>query len=207
MLVTTAMYMTIQSCMDLRNSDFYPDDEDSRLPAYSEKGYDIAGALINNDAWRAERRPFSELMLVDISKTDTMVFEMYGEMIDGIRKEDRVEFYIYQTGIDINSFTDLKKLEGKTISFDGENNYAGLKYTPMNKFPYYDMNGTGKLVFKSIREIKNRTYMNNSNVSLFHIHPVYLSGTFELSFKDSLGNQIKIDKGRFDFKAYFKQKQ
>lgn len=198
--------MSILSCLDLRDSDFNPDNEDNRLPAYSEKGYDIAGALINNNAWRAERKPFSEVMLVDISKPDTMVFEMYGKLIGGVGQGDYIDFYIYQTRVDINSFADLKKLEGKMVSLNGENNYAELKYSPKNEIPFYNKNGTGNLIFKSIREIENVTYNNTTSESLFHLHPVYISGTFELSFKDSLENQIKINKGRFDFKAYFKQK-
>ena len=207
LFMTLISCMSILSCIDLRDSDFKPDNEDSRLPAYSEKGYDIAGAIINNDAWRAKRKPFSEVMLVDISKTDTMVFEMYGEPIDGVGQGDYIDFYIYQTRVSINSFADLKKLEGKMISLSGDNNYAELKYSPKNEIPYYYKNGTGNLIFKSIREIENVTYNNTTSESLFHLHPVYISGTFELSFKDSLENQIKINKGRFDFKAYFKQKQ
>lgn len=199
--------VSILSCIDLRDSDFKPDNEDSRLPAYSEKGYDIAGAIINNDAWRSERKPFSEVMLVDISKTDTMVFEMYGELIDGVGQGDYIDFYIYQTRVIINSFADLKKLEGKMISLNGENNYAELKYSPKNKTAFYNKNGTGNLIFKSIREIENVTYNNTTSESLFHIYPVYISGTFELTFKDSFEKQIKINKGRFDFKANFKQKQ
>ena len=205
--MTLILCASTLSCIDLRDSDFNPDSEDSRLPAYSEKGNDIAGALINNDAWRAERKPFSDVMLVDFSKTDTMVFEMYGKLIDGVGQGDYINFYIYQTRVGINSFADLKKLEGKMISLNGANNYAELKYSPKNEIPYYNKNGTGNLIFKSIREIENVTYNKTTSESLFHLHPVYLSGTFELSFKDSLENQIKINKGRFDFKAYFKQKQ
>jgi len=136
-----------------------------------------------------------------------MVFEMYGKLIDGVGQGDYIDFYIYQTRVDINSFADLKKLEGKMILLNGENDYAELKYSPMNEIPFYNKKGTGNLTFKSIREIENVTYNNTTNERLFHIHPVYISGTFELNFKDSLENQIKINKGRFDFKANFRQKK
>ena len=103
-LITALVGISIQSCIDLRDSDFFPDDEDSRLPKYSENGYDIAGALLNDDAWRAERKPFSEVMLLDISRNDAVIFELYGQMLDGIYSEDHVSFSIYQTGFNFESF-------------------------------------------------------------------------------------------------------
>jgi hypothetical protein len=200
-LLTAIISISIQSCVDLRDSDFYPDDEDSRLPRYSEKGYDIAGALLNDNAWRAERKPFSEIMLLDISKKDTAIFEMYGKLIDGEGQGDYVDFYIYQTGINIESFTDLKDLEGKTIVLDGNENYAVLEYTPKNENPNYYLNGIGTLIFKSVRETENVTY-NSSGENMFNSHPTYISGTFELNFTN-----FKVEKGRFDFKLYVKEKQ
>lgn len=193
------MLVAFNSCVDLRDSDFYPDVDDSRLPRYSEKGYDIAGALINGDAWRSQRRPFTEIMLFDISRVDTVIFEMYGEMIDGNRKGDYVSVYIYQTTKEINSYIDLKQLEDKEIILDGVKNYAELKYHPRSEDPFAYKSGKGKLIFKSIRDVKNITYINSEE--LFHSHPVYFSGIFELSFENQHENLNGLTKGRFDFKV------
>jgi len=189
--------------VDLRDSDFHPDKEDSRLPRYTEKGYDVAGALIDGDAWRVERHPFTEIMLFDISKVDTVVFEMYGKMIDGNGKDDYVSIYIYQTNIEMSTYSDLKQLECNEIILDGVKNYAEIKYFPIREERFTYKSGTGKLNFKSIRDIKNVNYRDPQN--RFHSHPVHFSGIFELSFENQAGNLVEITKGRFDFKVDLKE--
>lgn len=198
-LLIAIVGISTQSCVDLRDSDFNPDNEDSRLPEYTEKGYDIAGALLNGDAWRSERKPFSEIMQLDISKKDTFVFEMYGKLIDGEGQGDFVDFYIYQTELNIGTYTDLKSIEGKTIVLDGKDNYAELKYTPKNGDPIFYLDGTGTITFRTIWEKDNITFIS-SEENLFNSHPTYISGTFELNF-----TKFEVEKGRFDYEIYIKE--
>ena len=176
------------------------DPNDSRLPAYSNKGYNIAAALINNVVWNAENRApwnmgYVYASTLDVFKTDSLIFA-----ISGIKKNEKnkrliIDISFHLSNLNIKTYSDLKALENKLFILDGQKNYAELNDDDC----YLYKNGVGNFLIKSVKEVTNVTSYGKDPKE-FHIHPIIISGTFELKFKNPK-ETLSVDKGRFDFVA------
>ena len=168
------------------NSIFIPDPIDPRLPKYTELGNNVAGALVNDEIWRAEVNLYWGLAGVHIANSasvsiwpekDSIVIYLPGQKgdINAI-----IEFHLKSA--EVNSFEDLVKLEGSKIELDGDVNYACLIQD-------------GNVVDKGIGQFYP-TYIHKIGSS----SKVIFAGTFGFYGTSSMGKEMQITYGRFDYK-------
>ncbi len=165
---------------------FIPDPIDPRLPKYTEKGNNVAGALINNNIWKSiVKSSFMNVINQPIikiyHKKDSVTIKFIGNTNE---KKSYIEFHL--TELKISKFEDLLKLKGQKIQLDGIKNTA--YYLENNSQYTYNNKNTGQIYFKNVR-IDDKT--NNFLV---------ISGTFGFSFNNTKGEKIKITFGRFDYR-------
>lgn len=195
-------FILLLACLSILSCDDKPglDPDDSRLPAYSNKGYNIAAALINNVVWNAKNnsiwnKGYNYASTLDVFKTDSLIFKIGGISLDEKREITIIDISFHLSNLNIKTYSDLKALENKLFILDGQNNYAELN----NDNCYLYKKGVGSFLIKSVKEVTNVT-SSGKDPEEFYIHPIILSGTFELKFKNQ-EETLSVDKGRFDFVA------
>ena len=166
------------SCSKDRMEDrniFIPDNEDPKLPAYTENGYNSFGAKYGNDYFLVSSR-FSPGRVA--YNNNRLNFSLHGTFQD---RETRLEF-IFPFELNPSDLTDLTLLKEKIIDLD----LNEVRIFQNNT--HTTLNGTkGKLHFKHAQIIN----IDNS------LNRVILSGVFELSF--TLNNSpATFSNGRFD---------
>lgn len=170
---------------------FIPDPIDPRLPKYTEQGYNVAGAFVNDEIWESVVShkiqlvgsltvPVNEPRLEAWPEKDSLTLTFSGST--GANKT-YIEFHL--RNLKINEFEDLLQLNGQKIILDGNTN-AGFYEESLNdsadKYP-----GVGQVYFKEVR------IDSSSNV-------LYLSGTFGFSVNRSNNKTLKVSSGRFDYR-------
>lgn len=179
---------------------FIPDPADSRLPAYTENGNQVAGAIINGMAWKTHwawgdmglQRSF---YFTDYPSGDSVTLSLDGIMTDGPYRNSILTLIVSIKNLHIINLEAVKILNGRTFILDGKNSYAGTGkvFYPDTSGLYGCTGGTGILSFKSVRENKRET---NTRKNGDKYHPLIVAGVFHFNFKDS---GVNVDSGRFDF--------
>lgn len=188
----------VSGCLKER---FTPDKTDPRLPAYTEKGNQVGGALLNNLAWRTTYKNLGTngtrqaFFLENYEAGDSLVIRLRGETLEGT-PQGPVEFAFVLRGVPVRRWSDVGKLDGRTFALDGARNYALLRddgrlFDPKTH-TYFGR--TGELRLQRVREVTNLT-INDGPVSY---HPFILSGTFRFKLETS-GKTSVVENGRFDF--------
>lgn len=122
-LLICALAATLFACSegsDLKKSIFVPDAEDSRLPAYTEWGYNTFGAYTDGrDVFTFSN---SDIPLKIYASSSATELEFSGEMYEeyGANNSQR-ELIIRTTAIAPKSAEDLAALNGKNIKLDATN--------------------------------------------------------------------------------------
>jgi hypothetical protein len=161
---------------------------DPRLPKYTEEGYDVAGAFINDKFWKSAIEsggsiyypsPSNDPQVYSYNESDSLIIQFGGKYEDG-----RYQSILFSlSGFGIVSREKWVTLNDKKIVLDGVTNFATLGYVSQD---YCTTLGTGQLYFRRV------SYNQLSNSVTF-------SGTFSFTQQDdSCGNYI-ITYGRFDF--------
>ncbi|WP_321317753.1 hypothetical protein [Labilibaculum sp.] len=170
-------------------SEFVPDPIDPRLPKYTEKGNNAAGAYIGDEIWKSEvyisfpsygnsNRPYIKAW----QEQDSLMIVFSGSTKG---TQAFVEFHL--KGLNISKFDDLIDLNGQKISLD-ENQNAGYyieNYAPI----IYDNKGIGQIYFRNVR-------FNNDKSAII------ISGTFGFSLSEYDQWPLKVSSGRFDYKIF-----
>ena len=161
---------------------FVADPINPRVLKYTHQGYDVSGALINDTIWRSNLEGgfwggvSNKPMITASSIGDSVVFSF----------DDNTPMSFHFSGIDIKDFEDLKKLKGKKIILDGDENYASYNYvrdyTPLIK-------GSGQVYFREVSRDNDQVGVND----------YIISGTFYMDTRDENGEPIEIRYGRFDY--------
>jgi hypothetical protein len=170
----------------------YPD-----LPAYSEKGLNVGGILINDKPWLTHKlAAFSTvrpLQLLSYPNGDSIVILLNGEYKDrSLNLITPRTIFIVLKNIRIITDNDLTLLNSKTYSLDGISNYGGFSddygYNKIGK-------ATGTIRFGKVSEISNITFGDGSpgNPSK---HPYIVAGQLEMNL--STTTNYTLTKGRFD---------
>lgn len=198
-IIVVLTVVLLASC----DSIFVPDPIDPRLPKYTEKGNNVAGAYIDGMIWESEEEvvsiPFLHLYTVDKpyldvwKEKDSIRMQFNGSLAE---EEARVEFYL--TGLGISEFNDLPKLEGQKIQLDGVVN-AGYFYKKGANAGVQKgatvVKGVGQLYFRNVSPIVTMTDSDREET-----RTVIISGTFGFTVKGPDGKEIKVASGRFDYK-------
>lgn len=168
----------------------YPD-----LPAYSEKGLNVGGILINDKAWLTEKpglfsylRP---LQLFSYPNGDSIVVLLNGHFKDNnINQYPRTLFVVIKN-IRIVTDNDLLQLNDKSYTLDGNTNYGGFSEDYGN-----DKVGkaVGTITFGKVSEI-NVVYGDGSPNNPIK-HPYIVAGYLDMSLSTT-ANYV-LTNGRFD---------
>jgi hypothetical protein len=107
------------------------DPEEPRLPAYTEKGFNRSGVLINDTAWIGKRPAFlvstNPLELHSFPNGDSVLLIFNGSFKDSLQYLSPTwVLYMVLKNIKIRTDDDLKKLNGLRFTLDGLNQYAGF---------------------------------------------------------------------------------
>ena len=167
---------------DLKKSIFIPDPDDSRLPAYSEWGYNTFGAYIGREVFTYNDNaiPFKVIAYNSITE-----LQFNGEIYEEFHSNDqKVSLIIKTKSILSKSAEDLSMLNGNTYPLSTsstdvylERNGVRTKLTVLQ----------GSLTFQRVQKVFiDRKYTE-----------MILSGYFEISAMQN-GNAISITEGRFD---------
>ncbi len=185
---------------------FVPDQNNSLLPEYSESGRNIAGALINDTAWRCELHscfsciPWRFYINSNLSG-DSTLFTFNGactansiNFIDTSSYNIPVNLFIVVKGFTIENQGSLFKLNNKTFSLDGSNNYSGFSQ-------YYDPitdKGSGSFTVTKVQQVKNFSYGDGTPNNPI-IYTYIVSGRFNFEIPGS--HPHTISDGRFDMEV------
>ncbi len=162
---------------------FVNDPIDPRLPKYTENGYDVAGAFINDQIWRSVVEislftTINEPSFISTPGSDSLAVRFSGEI-----KQDAtpIDIAFYLNGINISTFNDLEKLNDKIITLDGSHNQGGVIYESLD---YTNTKGgTGQIYFTKVEVTDSAS--------------ATVSGTFGFNINDS----IEVTYGRFDYRV------
>lgn len=178
------IFLFITGC----NGEFVPDPIDPRLPVYSEKGHNAAGALVNGKTWRAVKgssflHVSNELTIWKDLNDSTL--HLY---IDGYYKDTA---FIMGTDIEFvldtksKNISHLRNLIDKKFSLDGNLNYGTLD--DYNLSESHCKSIFGQLYIKSVRKQSNE---NNS---------YNITGTFGFTIDNDSCGRVEVKYGRFDY--------
>ncbi len=181
---------------------FEPDTGDGRLPKYTEKGNNIAGALVNDVAWKSEYQrwglqgttgPLSIRSYKE--QNDSLVLFMNGIFNEKIY-QGKVANIIFifdnaaQAGLPTSDNTDYTQWQGKRVSLDGNANFAYIE--AYNDSLNCSSKGKGEIYFQRVQRKENK---NGDRTTVYYI----LSGTFEFTIENDC-IKSRVTKGRFDFR-------
>ena len=164
---------------------FILDPIDPRLPKYTEKGNDVAGALVNDKVWKSiveygfltsSDKPH----IIASQSNDSLVIRFEGDVLGSVTT---MEFHL--TGLHIKAFADLILLKDKKVQLDGTRNAGFMRDN--SDISYSTKGGAGQIYFRHV-EVNNV-----SGVAI-------LSGTFGFSFVDNFSAINEVAYGRFDYK-------
>jgi hypothetical protein len=179
---------------------FIPDPLDPRLPKYTEDGNMVAGALINDVAWKTDWRVDIEyrnrsFYFTSYPAGDSISLTIDGSYIEGPDKNTDVSFVFVIKKMRLRNTDDLVNLKFRTFKFDGNYVYAVMNdiNRPAPGVINYFYSGNGELKFQNVVPGKGITWTRDNGEEY---HPQIVTGTFYMNFnKDS----IKVKSGRFDF--------
>lgn len=185
-----------------KKSVFVPDPDNGLLPAYSETGTNIAGALLNDTAWRCQQHPCFTCVLwrffVSSSISgDSTVFVFAGkytptsvQYVDSYYRNVSTYFYFVVKGLRIENQDSLMKLNNKTFRLDLANGYCGISFDPFRM----DNRGRGTLEIDKVQ--KKSWEFGSGTPDNPKAYGFNLSGHF--NFTTTLDRDYKVTDGRFD---------
>ena len=191
-----------ESCLQEK---FIPDPADPRLPKYTECGNEVAGALINNVAWKSEffvgfdNPSIDPCYLTNYISGDSATIEFVGECNQGPSKGSPISFLVSLPNFQIPAINDLTRLSGQTFTIDGTKNAVRIVdyFKVINSRKKVFKGGSGELTIIKIKPISNVTIGGSNGAASYH--PMIMAGTFKFNFN---ADTVKIESGRFDFEIY-----
>lgn len=163
-----------------------PDPIDPRLPKYTEKGYQSAGAFINGSLWKSEvkggfLKSYSHTPEIEcFPEQDSLVITFSGDEIASGRSNVKIRFQLHVSQ-EISEAKDMVKINGTKFTIDGTVNKATI-----SKYPDYicTASGEGQLYLKYIGKANGRSIM---------------AGTFGFTLNDPSCGSLSVTYGRFDY--------
>ena len=197
-----SVYLFVTACSKSHSS---PDEGDELLPPYTEEGRNVAGALVNDTAWRAQMlfctgcgntAPFD---IITSTGGDSTVFLFAGEYtpnsvnyIDTSADNLSMDFRFTVKGLKMDKQEDLLKLDNQTFLLNGVNSYvslAGTNHIPRGK-------GTGTFIVKHV-SLDNSFVAGDGSPGNPIRYRYIVSGYF--SFTVTINNKVyTVQEGRYD---------
>jgi hypothetical protein len=186
---------------------FVPDPTNNLLPEYSESGRNIAGALVNDSAWRCVMHScigciFWKFFISSSLSGDSTVFSFHGyytpNSIQFIDSAYNLPFDIYFVvkGLKIENQDSLFKLNNKTFQLDGNNSYSSIS-KEYGVSPTLDK-GPGTFTINRVQEDKHVVFAGTGNAP--NAYRFIVSGHFNCQV--TADRPYAINDGRFDMEVY-----
>ncbi|MBL0335947.1 MAG: hypothetical protein IPP73_11790 [Chitinophagaceae bacterium] len=191
---TISFLIIIVSC---RKAVITPDTAFPDLPAYSEKGLNTGGTLINNKAWITHPLAFLStvrpVQLFSYPAGDSVVILINGNYKDATLPDQNPNtIFIVLKNIHISTDAELLQMNGKTYLLDGTTNYGGIS----DSYGYNKTgHGSGSIRFGKVSEISNVTVGDGSPGNPV-LHPYIISGQFDMTMSSPVN--YSFTHGRFD---------
>lgn len=190
-LLNCLIFLVLAGC---NLSVFVPDPVELRIPRYSEEGYNIAGAFINDVAWKAEaiclfidcKDPLALSRFRDSLGT-SMEFRLKGSMHEGLQQYDDYDLVFRLTNQTIDDLTDLKQLQGQSFSVEDGSMLAYLD-TLVFREAYPTINcQKAQFLVRDYREVEDE----------YGFIKYQISGTFGMECMSG-GQPVNVYQGRYD---------
>ena len=197
------IYLLAVLAVACRKEEFVTDPDDARLPAYTEKGNMVGGALINGIAWKTDficktLGCYEAFYFTYYPTGDSVTLDLKGIFTEGPNINREFDFLLVFKGIQIRNVDDLKALEGRTFILDGQDSYAVINdYTDYERdvTPTYT-GGIGSFSINIVKAVTRITYFRGPREDRQPYHPVIIAGTFNFEFPSA---ELKVESGRYDF--------
>ncbi len=172
--------------------EYVPDPFDPRVPAHPATGYDAAGALINDQVWRAvENHSFlrkSDLKIITHEEDSTIHISIDGNMMESPQPEGvKIEFVLNNRAGDI---INILNLNGRSFTLDGQPHYARLG-------SYYEYEDT-----TTCKSISGQLHLTSVGAGLKG-YRYSLQGTFGFIIDNNSCDRMEVLKGRFAYDTNF----
>ncbi|MCX2743608.1 hypothetical protein OO013_07015 [Mangrovivirga sp. M17] len=205
-----AIILLLSSCLD--NPVFVFDPIEPGLPIYTQRGTDVAGAIINDSIWNSEQevnggliwneKEFIPVICDTINNRLTFVFPGYIINYQNDTKT-RQEIIVNLETNRIKSFEDLPLLDQTKFDLSNQFHYAYLVnqevYDKYNNYHYYFENYYEHLLDSSV-DFKPINQIGNFNIRRLSGQEDFIfAGTFGFEYEDSLNIKNTVYHGRFDF--------
>jgi len=192
-LISAVLILVLLKVSGCREEKFVPDPNDPRLPKYTERGNEVAGALISDMAWKTNFKTFFDappgyaFYIYNYPNKDSLIVMILGTINDGKNKGMPIDIFIGIKGAGVKVYRELKNLKNKIFTIDGKTNYSTLEDRAMILGGKTESvkNGIGTFYFVNVQQPKNDDRY-------------IISGTFDFHFQ-TLSGQVDVQKGRFDF--------
>jgi hypothetical protein len=172
-------------------SNFFEDVDDPGLSRFTSRGYNVASAYINNEAWvnyfNSASGPSPMLIFLDTATTakDSLYLQWEGDINNSLFSE-RNRTYLtislpVKRGFSVDDF-----LNWNAKSFPSDSTTVTISLGDFSQpNSGLGISGKGKIYFVNIQQLEN-------NPNIFE-----LSGLFE----GNIGDSVIIKKGRFDYRS------
>lgn len=195
--IIALFFLTLVSC----ESVFIPDPIDPRLPKYTERGVNTAGAFVNQYVWKSvaeygydlgyffgsPNKDFPFMKVFNIK--DSIVLQFDGQIMKGQKVLTNSSITFHLRDLNIHSFSDLITLKNRKIQLDGVRNFGAFTrsdfYDPNYYPPCSATAGIGQIYFRNV-------IMNDS------LNRAIISGTFGFTITNSNCGTTEVSYGRFD---------
>lgn len=192
-LLALITIVVLASCKKVIKPDpVYPD-----LPAYSEKGLNVGGILINDNPWLTEKTgPFNRIYpmhLFSYPTGDSIVIFLSGNYKDSsLTYSPPSTIFVVIKNVKIITDIDLVQLNGKSYNLDGNINYGGFS----------DYNGdykvgraVGNITFGKVSEM-SRVTIGDGTPGNPVLHPYIVAGHLNMNLFTTTNYTLR--EGRFD---------
>ena len=185
---------------------FVPDTNNNLIPEYSEVGRNVAGALINDTAWRCQLDicfacVIWNFYILSSITGDSTTFRFQGAytsnskyFINASNYNVQTDFNVVVKGLKIENQDSLLKLNNKTFILDSTNNYVSIAkyYQPPNN------KGFGSFTITKVQ--KGDWQFGDGSPNNPKIYLFIVSGRF--NFKVQSDREYLVKDGRFDMQVY-----
>ena len=189
LIIITSIFVMV-SCKGEKEEKFIPSEENEGLPAKTASGNNVAGALVNETAWRSNMRGGHELRnLMTFHNRDTdsinyLQIRLHGEMNGGFHEGADVDFIYMLADTQLVNINNVTAWRGDTLQTSDPRSFTGMRSHSNYVFPQECDGGNGWIHFDKIKEQSDENYL--------------MAGTFGLTIRDSCA-YMRVRKGRFDF--------
>jgi len=176
----------LTACVEI----FVPDPVELRIPRYSEKGYQVAGAYVNELAWKTE--VFCSifggcsipLRISTNTNSEQLLLNFDGQIQEGLQRGKRLILLFRLNDLNITRLSELTSLQGQLFSIE-----AGELQAEAGDYDTSIGCQRGQLLVR-------RVFIDKSEAdgSLGYI----IAGTFGLECEQD-GERLNIYQGRYDF--------